>query len=144
MNPSLQPIYKKTTNQANDKNKLSIKNFSKTCPNLFQTDNILVFEKEAKKVHGENLKYAPHLAANTVLCHIAAPLTLPDGQQGILNRLDSGMRGREYSEKMLELKTDSSKDFIEQVKDTIQRAKEIYKEIYSCRTGIIDSTWDPR
>jgi len=85
---------------------------------------------EINKIHKENLKYTPILAANTVLCHIAAPSTLPDGQQGILNRLDSGMRAREYSEKMLELKTDSSTDFIEQVKDTMRRAQETYKEVY--------------
>jgi anaerobic magnesium-protoporphyrin IX monomethyl ester cyclase len=98
--------------------------------NLLTVTDQLKIRDEVRRIHNENLEYAPRLAANTVLCHIVAPSILPDGQQGILNRLDSGMRGREYSEKMLELKTDSSKDFVEQVKDTIQRAKETYKEIY--------------
>ena len=90
----------------------------------------MLVKAEAERIHTENIKYTPPLATNTVLCHIAAPSTLPDGQQGMLNRLDSGMRGIKYSEKMLELKTDNSSDFIEQVKDTIQRAQKTYREVY--------------
>ncbi|MFH0764696.1 MAG: histidine decarboxylase [Candidatus Omnitrophota bacterium] len=86
-------------------------------------------QTEAERIHTENLKYTPR-ASNKVLCHIAAPSTLPDSQQGMLNRLDSGMRGMKYSEKMLKLKTDASSDFIEQVKNTIQKARETYRDIY--------------
>jgi hypothetical protein len=99
--------------------------------NKFRESSLALWvEAEANRIHAENLKYTPSLAENTVLCHIAAPATLPAGQQGILNRLDSGMRGREYREKMLELQTKSSIDFIEQVKDTIQKAQETYKKVY--------------
>ena len=87
-------------------------------------------EAEASRVHAKNGEYYVPIATNTVICHIAAPSALPAGQQGMLNRLDSGMRGREYSEKMLELKADSSNDFVEQIRDTIKRAKEVYKKTY--------------
>ena len=85
---------------------------------------------EIDKIHAENLKYTPPIAKNTVLCHIVAPSILPDSQKGILNRLDSGMRSRGYAEKMLELKTDGSDDFIEQIRDTMKRTQKIYEKVY--------------
>jgi len=96
--------------------------------------SFLAASAEADRIHTENLKYTPR-ASNTVLCHITAPSTLPDGQQGILNRLESSMRGREYCEKMLELKTETPghhtiADFIEQVRYTIQEAQKTYKDVY--------------
>lgn len=98
-------------------------------PYLENTPFNLVRDEE-RKIHAENLKYTPPVANNTVLCHIVAPSILPEGQRGMLNRLDSGMRSRKYIEKMLELKTDGSGDFIEQIKDTMQRTQKIYEKAY--------------
>ncbi|MDP2929354.1 MAG: helix-turn-helix domain-containing protein [Candidatus Omnitrophota bacterium] len=84
------------------------------------------------RVHVENLKYQPTISEKTILCHITADSILSEAQrkEGILNRLDVTMRNTNYSEKMVELKVDSSKDFVQQVKERMQEVKDYYKDVY--------------
>ena len=87
----------------------------------------------AKRIHAENRKYAPDTEKNTVLCHIIADSILPDAQkaEGILNRLSSGTRGKDYSyEKMVELKVRASEDFVKQVQTAIESAEKSHRKEY--------------
>lgn len=93
-------------------------------------DSIAAARAEADRVHAANLSYTPNIPDKTILCHIVADSILPDAQKGVLNALEIAMREKSYSEKIVALRVDSSKDFIREVMDTIKRVEDYYRAEY--------------
>jgi len=91
------------------------------------TANLLIAQNEAKIIHDENLKCAPNIPQNTILCHIIIDSILPIGQRNILKVLEKNMRGSEYNEKVVSLSIQDPNKFIEELSALMVKQKELYK-----------------
>lgn len=88
-------------------------------------------EKEALRIHAENLKYASPIPAKTILCHIIADSILPVEQRNMLKELEQDMRGKEYSEKVICLSginSDTPEEFVATVEKVKVETERMYKE----------------
>jgi hypothetical protein len=81
----------------------------KILPTLAFADIIFVnlgsFEKDAERIHEEDLKLTPTIEDKTMICHIVTDSILPDMQlkEGVLNRLEVKMRDPKFGEKIVAL-----------------------------------------
>jgi predicted amidophosphoribosyltransferase/phosphoglycolate phosphatase-like HAD superfamily hydrolase len=95
-------------------------------------------EKEADRIHQENLEYAKYTPApneKKVLCHIIADSALPyEQREQVLKMLDQDqdMKGKDYKEKIVRFEDEKLKldNFVDGIKG-LMKIKEIeYKKLY--------------
>jgi len=82
------------------------------------------------KIHQENLKHIPTVPKTTVLCHIIPDSIVPADQWELLSDLEQELAKKDkgYTDRIVRLKFDGTKDFSSQVKAAMDRYTEKYSD----------------
>ena len=86
-------------------------------------------KREINRTHKENLQYTPDIPEKAILCHIVSDSILPDGQQGILKRLEPAMRDRDdCREKVVCLSVPDGGEFMRELGSVKERLEKLYRD----------------